>query len=475
MKISRYYGSLLFDDKEIDEILEMVNPMLGPIATIEFLSSNNLNVGGEIARSINRVNLMFFRKQLAKSKFQDNVSRGFKGGRILNPFMTYIIPAGGKSLSKSWAISGSIGEFVERYIGAFSILDEEQDLICGTYKELSQKGYNLLNPDKMKFFHEIQYKKPGFLYKPFTPDTYICWAKYVNLKDKSEYLVPSQITYLSLFLKLGEQPIAYPTTGGLAFHDNYEKAYEHGLLEYLERDGINIAWISKIPANRIILDNEELRDLASQILGPLYDKLYIVKFPTEIKGLFIIGVMGFIKNIFVAGAAADISVKGALLKALTEATQSMASMRGFEIQKSYGLLKNVKLRYEDLDEFSLIMPYYSQEDKRDIVDSWLKGLKEIKVSELIEQERFKSIDELTNEVINDKNYTILVKDFNVEKYLPLNKKLVRVFIPEVTPAHVPNTPFFGHPRYYEAPIIFGLSNKPYTIEDLNIKEPVPFP
>ena len=106
---------------------------------------------------------------------------------------------------------------------------------------------------------------------------------------------------------------------------------------------------------------------------------------------------------------------------------------------------------------------------------WLKGLKEIKASELIEQERFKSVDELTNEIINEKSYTILVKDFNVEKYLPLNKKLVRVFIPEVTPAHVPNTPFLGHPRYYEAPIIFGLSNKPYTIEDLNIKEPVPFP
>ena len=473
MKISRYYGSLFFDDRDIDEILEMINPLLGPMASISFLSSNNLNLSAKVAQAINRVNFSLFRKQIAvKYKLQEEASLKLTRKDFLISFLTDMIAAGGKSFSKSEATLGSIGEFIERYIGAFAIFDEEQDLICGTYKELSQKGYNLLNPDKIKFFHEIQYKKPGFPYKPFMQNTYICWAKYVNLKDKSEYLVPSQVTYLSSFLRPGEQSIAYSTSGGLAFHNDYEKAYEHGLLEYLERDGINIAWISKIPANRIILDDDELRDLASQILGPLYNKLYIVKFPTEIKGLFIIGVMGFIKNLFVAGAAADISVKGALLRALIESVQSASATRGFE---SSSLFKDKKLRYEDLGEFSFILPYYSQEDKRDIVDSWLKGLKEIKASELIEQERFKNVDELTNEIINEKNYTILVKDFNVEKYLPLNKKLVRVFIPEITPAHVPNLPFLGHPRYYEAPIIFGLSNKPYTIEDLNIKEPVPFP
>jgi ribosomal protein S12 methylthiotransferase accessory factor len=52
--------------------------------------------------------------------------------------------------------------------------------------------------------------------------------------------------------------------------------------------------------------------------------------------------------------------------------------------------------------------------------------------------------------------------------------VTKVFMPQLTQAHIPSHPCLGHPRYYEVPHRLGLSERPLGFEDLN-PDPLPFP
>jgi len=479
MKIRRYHGSLRLDIDAFPDI-EWINPFLGPMLALSIDIKNNYCSKVYVGQCINYTNLQFFRNYILKTGLLCDIPKLIKrrvnaAARIMlsYPPMSTWIPAGGKGFSVNKLLYSSVGEYIERFVGAFSILDQE-GIVLGSYKELKNKGYNLIAPNQIQFFHETQFSDKSFPYHPFTEDTYLSWTEYFNIITREKVLVPAQFTYLAYFVRQGEKPIVYSTTGGMSYASTFEYALNHGLLEYIERDAINIAWISKIPANKVIIDDEEIRTMVYDALGNMARKLLVVSFPTELKGLFVIAVMGYINNVYVAGAGADISVKGALRKALIEVNQSIVSMQG--LIKMYNLrelINKLELTKEDLFDFAFVLNYYAQPDKVKVVTTWLNSLREESVTNLISKERFSNIRKLIYE-LQGLGYTILVKDFNIHKY-GFKGKLLRTFIPELTPAHVPNEPLIGHRRYYKAPIIFGLSKEPYSISDLYLEEPVPFP
>src|SRR5260370_18994078 len=52
--------------------------------------------------------------------------------------------------------------------------------------------------------------------------------------------------------------------------------------------------------------------------------------------------------------------------------------------------------------------------------------------------------------------------------------VTKVYMPQLTYAHVPSHPYLGHPRYYEVPQEMGAASRRLDITDL-IADPLPFP
>ncbi|AAY79926.1 YcaO-like family protein [Sulfolobus acidocaldarius] len=430
---------------------EFINEFIGPV--FGYVAEKYDNV--IITRLLNYVNYNILESHIGQGWIRSSIE-------VLTPpqvlpllkYLSNVVPAGGKGFTEEESLEGAIGEFLERFYGAFTLFDDES-IIFGRIGDLMTK-YEIF-PITYKFFSTEQLQKL-LIFRDYNENVMLSLTRAKYYKGSDVY-IPVQITYLLNLIRPGEDLIAYSTTGGLAFHKDFESAFIHGLLEYLERDTINISWISRIPPKRIRLPERIRRKLKV-----LEDRnITCLSFPGEFKGLFVVGCLGFINDLYVAGAGADITLEEAIRKAVFEVYQSISSFSKIT-DEEIKMARNLKPDY--LTDFGLVPLYYSFVKTNFLVE-YLRSLQSITYEELEREENlsYKSLID----IILGKNYYIIYKDFDIEKYLG-EGKLVRVIVPDLTPAHIPNLPFLGHKRYYTIRKEFNLSNV-----ELFVEEPVPFP
>ncbi|HXL20174.1 MAG TPA: YcaO-like family protein [Streptosporangiaceae bacterium] len=471
---AKYEGLLRFDPAGAGGLLEAVNPALGPVLGL-VVNLNDTRSSVTIARAENLTDLVFFRKRYVMASggytFQPT-TRGQAGGGAYFPPMSVWIPAGGKGLTREGALQAALGEYFERFQGAFEFLVPDQEAAFATTAELATSGRRILGPDQVTFFHDRQFAA-GFPYAPFSNERRLAWTAFRDVHDGGEVLVPAQLAYLTRIRKHGEELVTYSSTGGLAFGRDFADAFEHGLLEYIERDAVNLAWISGIPARRIELDTADLANTVTRLAGSLAQNLVFIDFATDLPGVFVVGAYGHYRGLFLGGAGADFTFDGALFKAAGEIMQCYDSLRD-TLNLPAGLAQR-KLVKEDLFEFSLILQYYSQPDKRPVVETWAQSLEATHASKLRARPAGQDLAGLLQH-LKASGLPVLFKEFRVKRVLPtLSGALVRVLPPFLIPAHIPNTPFLGNPRYLNAPVAFGLRAEPLQYDDLNLAEPVPMP
>lgn len=471
---AKYQGLLRFDPAAAGGLLEAVNPALGPVLAL-VVNVNDTRSRLTIARAENLTDLVFFRKRfvLARDGFTfQPTTRGQAGGGAYLPPMSVWIPAGGKGLTREGALLGALGEYFERFQGAFEFLVPSQEAAFATAAKLAAAGRRRLGPEEATFFHDTQFTPP-FPYVPFSEDRLLAWTAFRDVHDGTEVLVPTQVAYLTRMRKHDEELVTYSSTGGLAFGRDFMDAFEHGLLEYIERDAVNLAWISGIPARRIELDTTELERMVTRLTGSLAEDLVFIDFTTDLPGVFVVGAYGYYRGLFLGGAGADFTFDGALLKAAGEIMQCYDSLRD-TLHLPAGLAQR-KLVKQDLFEFSLILQYYSQPEKQPVIAAWTDSLEPAKASTLRARPAGQDLMGLLAH-LKAKHLPVLIKMFPVRRILPtLTGALVRVLPPFLIPAHIPNTPFLGNRRYYTAPVDFGLRAEPLEHDELNLAEPVPMP
>jgi len=471
---AKYHGLLRFDPAGAGGLLEAVNPALGPVLGL-VVNLNDTRSSVTIARAENLTDLVFFRKRYVLARdgytFQPT-TRGQAGGGAYFPPMSVWIPAGGKGLTREDALLAALGEYFERFQGAFEFLVPSQEAAFATPAQLAAAGRRALAPKQVTFFHDRQFT-PQFPYLAFSEERRLAWTAFRDVHDGAEVLVPAQLAYLTRIRKHDEELVTYSTTGGLAFGRDFADAFEHGLLEYIERDAVNLAWVSGIPARRIELDTTNLARTVTRLAGSLAGDLVFIDFTTDLPGVFVVGAFGHYRGLFVGGAGADFSFDRALFKAAGEIMQCYDSLRD-TLHLPSGLVQR-KLVKEDLFEFSMVLQYYSQPDKKPLVDAWAHSLEPAKASELRARPAGQDLVGLLAH-LKARGLPVLFKEFSVRRILPtLTGALVRVLPPFLIPAHIPNTPFLGYPRYRTAPVAFGLSAEPLEYDDLNLAEPVPMP
>ncbi|BAL80236.1 YcaO-like family protein [Caldisericum exile] len=405
-----------------------------------------------------------------------------------NPGLTSRMFGGGKGTGLSAVFASSVGEIVERMLGCLSYFMVKDKLVFGSFKDLQKKGFNLLSPDSTYLFADEQLNNTVNGFDKFTVDTKLSWIEGKRLLNNEKVWVPAQLVLLYYIPQENEARIGFSTSGGLSLHINEEEALFHAITECMERDALNIGWYSRIPPFEIELD--EISDIRLKKIME-YDKSLLnnVRFYYHNIDMFdfpIVTAVKFEKDItkfsYCSGAGVSDTIEGAIVSALNEYAQSEANLKLLFYCPEW-IASRSSVEVFDFDEtkelselklFYQIVPYYGAKANFGKLVWYFEGNKKIKLSELKKYDRKANLSRLDNLKIHLKQYGIdpIVFDFTPPQFNSL--KLVKVYIPELTPAFLSSKPLFGHKRFYEVPKKLGYSDKMNNYQDLN-NDPIPFP
>ena len=438
---------------------DLINPFIGPIYGAfqhSGLDDSGLNGWITTVRALNSNIVSDFLTKSNSLDFAPPTGRDRRSG---------FIPAGGKGLhGPSDALVGGIGEFVERYLACLAFFRDlmRERIQYASSDHWEQEGRDHLAPDRIHLFAPEQYKLPAFPFRPFTRKTVIGWVEGTTLRG-APILVPAQLVYMLHHRRKEEEVIAYPTSGGLSFRPTRDEAIFHGILELLERDAVNLFWVSRIPASRMKLNLADLGFRSQHLHG---GDLLVLSMRTDVEGLNVVHANYFNKTarVFLGGGGADFDRVVAVQKALMEIKQTGSAIRRIDMTCE-------SMTKEDLVDFFYIIPYYSNPAR--MYD--LKRKIECQLSRQVEECVGSRLADITlTELTKRLDCEPIIVDLDAQGLGVKTGSLIRVLLPSYTSAGVPKWPFMGHPRFYSTPRQWGIRADQLEFATLN-RDPLPFP
>jgi ribosomal protein S12 methylthiotransferase accessory factor len=387
------------------------------------------------------------------------------------------VPAGGKGSELFSSINGALGEAIERLLSIIYYVDGREKIVYSTYKKLEKSGIRALGPKDLPLFAEWQYSEPNFIFEQFNENSLVGWIEGQYLKSGQRVFVPAQLVMLYYKPTQKEHKIGYPTTGGLSFRANKKEAITHGILEYIERDAINVRWCCNLPFPRIKIDIDDEAEYITQ-LKHLEQKLKIdiVYSSIDIKEVAVVAAFAFNENkdayAFISGANAALNVQDAITGALGEVGQTCKSLRYVELSGTHDI--TTESTWKDLTEFFDAVVYYGYRDNLSKLKNRLKTQETINLKLLSSKKHTDPNNEYRNmlDILNSYAIDPIIFDFTPST-LP-DYPILKVLMPQLTQAFVPSYPYLGHPRYYEIPRKLGRTKKKLQSSDLS-REPQPLP
>lgn len=382
------------------------------------------------------------------------------------------IPGGGKGLGLAQPLTSALGELAERLLAVLHFQAVVDQLEFATYEMLSREGRRALGPEDLQLFAPEQLARPGFGYVPFRHDTPLRWITGTDLLSGEPVLVPAQLVLLYYRRQPGEAPIGYPTSGGLAFHTDRQRAILHGLYEYIERDAINVRWYCRLAPPRVSLDlaafiaarwHPAHVRFSSPNLAPITVYLNTLDVPIPVFTAVSLDTHRRTHG-FVGAGGAWADRDRALVQTLFELGQtrgvltSCASAEGqIHADSSTG----------EMRQFLDGALYFGHEENRERLDWYLSE------GGSIEWDAIPGLGSSADTGwLRAAGLAPVVIDLDGACWPGVH--VVRVIVPQLTAACVAAHPYLGHSRYYTMPIRQGLTSRPLTFDDLN-PDPIPFP
>ena len=224
---------------------------------------------------------------------------------------------GGAGVDAATAVVGALGEAIERYaIGIY----RDSELTRAPFRAVEGDA---LDPRRLIFYADEQYRWPDFPYTQYDVDVPLTWVRGIGLVDGRERLVPACRVYTPYCAVAPAQRILQSTSTGAACHASRATAALAGLYECVERDAVMIAWLNRFPLPtvdvsrlqephlRAVLDG--LRDRG--LTGLLFDATSDLGIPTALA--LVLGPPGTVPALAV-GAATRATLGAAAEKALVE-------------------------------------------------------------------------------------------------------------------------------------------------------------
>lgn len=396
------------------------------------------------------------------------------------------VPYGGKGFTLAEAVLSLLGEAHERVL---PFVKPRQADVYGSPSEVASADADVAGPDEIKLFAEEQYRE-GIPFRRFAESTRIGWLKAERLvcgmTDRKPALFPAQLAALGYIRGRREPPIGYPSSAGIALHVSWSKAVYKGLLEFVERDAINLGWHSRVPPYKLDLRLDRIESLLGVELSFSRDKLkfYSYLWRHDVDGAYTVSVhfIDVSRKLLVyhPGAAAGVSLAGAV----AEAIQSyMFAYTVYSIRRAYGRDLDFYYIPEDADPleadnlFKVVFYYGWPSNCARLHKEFFDHAKEAKARDAVaetEVSRWSRRWSLLKATVAERGIEPYVIDLTPPE-IKDSHRLVKVFASELTQYNAPKHPYLGHPRYYNAPALLLVPDAaPRRYEDLR-KVPVPYP
>jgi ribosomal protein S12 methylthiotransferase accessory factor len=419
----------------------------------------------------------------------DYVLQRVTGASSLDTGMQDSLFAGGKGFGLNDMFVSSLGETVERLLGALYYYSAGTEHRYGTYRDLTRQGVRCLAPEELPLFAPEQYADPDFLFEPFTETSLLGWVTGTRLFSGEEVAVPAQLVELVYPRRPDEAVIGHSSSGGLSSHTSRTRALFHGITELIERDAINLRWYTGAPLTRITIDRppatpalRRLLESTESLPGDITLYSHSVDIP-EVPVVTAIEIDPWLNRYaYHSGGGADIDIDTAALKALTEFGQIERAIRHSLLAPERAFAQSVAALFDmapddpvaKIDLFHKVVSYYGYRQNVEKLDWYLNGGEEVPLSALPRSQET-TVEGKFNAlcaVLRRHGLDPIVFDFT-----PVGMRhvrLIKVFIAELTQPFLQSLPVFGHPRFATTAQAMGRCDHPMTYDEL-VRDPLPFP
>ncbi|MFH0859287.1 MAG: YcaO-like family protein, partial [Patescibacteria group bacterium] len=350
----------------------------------------------------------------------------------------------------------AVYECLERCFISFDETQQRQGMIIESYSGVKNKA---LNPDQIFPFSDNQYSQKEFRYTKLNSNDRIYWVKGKSLFKKKEILVPAAAVYCGYQRAKFEPLIGRANSNGCAIEHSISAAIINASLELIERDAVLIRWFNKLSSRKIKPDYlpDDLKLIIKTTEEDYHTDILINDLTTD----FNIPVISVLLRsdtppYFVFGAAANFSVKEAIIKALQECLLKRVALKN---------LKKYCSRYKNFDYIKDLYQHAEFYGKNKEYKAF-RFLYESPYLSKIELKRYEAIDidiQTNKEKIEYLKYRCkkIKKDLIfinlTPKSLESNSRIVRVIIPGLQPLNSEyNARYLGNERLHALPKQLGL-------------------
>lgn len=391
---------------------------------------------------------------------------------------------------KDLAKLAALGEAAERYSAN---MHDTLPLITGSYRQLTQRGISVLDPEKLVLYSGRQYSNTEFPAVPFTADTVVEWVEGYSETKRVNIWVPAALVYTNWHKRkrIHEPRVNIFPFAGVAAGPNKEFACCSAIEELVERHATMLWWLNRGPA-KIIRLPQELTELwiEKKSQGQNAWALFL---PCEFNFPVVAGVLQNTQDqLLNVGFAARNKYQDAVLKAWTEsvtlqdgsrdllnpASKHLAAieagilpqgaMRSYSPNRDY--LSTFRPDFSDCTDLLVQQQLYLDPKAQSLVINLLTPEVTILPQDLPELP-YRSFACYQQEIEN-KGYEIISVDITPPDIKSVGVEVYRVIIPGLLGNAAAAYPPLGKGRVFTLPVELGWWNQPLS-EDLFNRLPIP--
>ena len=157
--------------------------------------------------------------------------------------------AAGKGRTEEAAMAAAIGEATERYCANHW---DERKTFTAKWAQVKEAA---VSPAQCVLYSERQYGLPNWRFQRWDPETEVTWIPAVELPAQRQVAAPASLVYLVYPTPRTADLFAPATSNGLAAGPSLSAAILSGVCELMERDALLIAWMNRLPAVEIEIED----------------------------------------------------------------------------------------------------------------------------------------------------------------------------------------------------------------------------
>jgi ribosomal protein S12 methylthiotransferase accessory factor len=358
-------------------------------------------------------------------------------------------------LTLASAADAAIGEAVERYCS--SIVNPE-DLVFGTYEDLTSSGHSCVAPEAWALFEPWQLEASPFV--EFTRTTKVAWILAQSLTYKTERLVPACLAFLSSrepFVQNESKLIAAAISTGAACAASRAEALKKAIFEAVERDAFMITWRTCQQRHQVEIDQaSELHSIFQEKFARpgLHYHLYYTTWDLKLPSFF--GILQDERRnpkATVVGGSCHPDPEVAALKTLIELVQGLKWLDYMGPQPH-----PIEPDFCNIQSFIDRVTLYANNDLSEAFQFLFSGSQRIRLSD-IPVYPYSSVQELVSTLatgIRDEKLEVLALDQTTADIAHCGLSVVKVLIPGLEQMEGDHRfQFLGGRRWKEVPAAYG--------------------